>query len=403
MRIEDALRLAMQHFNAGRADIGAGICGDILKAQPQNPVANALLARHLKRTGDATGALRHAEAALSVAPDYPPARETLATTLAEAEPLDRGRAQTAFHRALVLSPDAWALWFDLGNLHQARLDNPAGSLPAYRRAAICHPTEPRVAMNRATAALKTGAITEADAICDATLAREPRHVRSLAFKTLTLAATGRGEAAEDLIGWQEMTRAMTLPVPDGFADHAAFNAAFEAAIRAHPNLQGEWDPNRRAIRGGAIVTDLLKSDDPAIRGFHAALDQAVAAYANALPDRPNHPHVAGRPGATAIDCWANILQEQGHQTGHIHNLGWLSGVYYVTLPPALRDDDPGQEGWIEFNRPGYGIPDIEGVKLRTVRPLEGMLVVFPSYVWHRTIPFTGGGERISVAFDLHPR
>ena len=32
-----------------------------------------------------------------------------------------------------------------------------------------------------------------------------------------------------------------------------------------------------------------------------------------------------------------------------------------------------------------------------------MLVLFPSYVWHRTIPFDGGGERISVAFDLHPR
>ena len=196
---------------------------------------------------------------------------------------------------------------------------------------------------------------------------------------------------------------MTLPTPAGFADLAAFNTAFEGAIRVHPNLRREWDPNRRAIRGGAVVTDLLKSEDPAIRGFHTALDEAVAAYAADLGSDPGHPHLAGRPSGYAIDCWANILEEQGHQTGHIHNLGWLSGVYYVSLPETVQEDDPNQEGWIEFNRPGYGIPDYEGLPIRSLKPEAGMVVFFPSYVWHRTIPFSGTGERISVAFDLHAR
>ena len=43
-----------------------------------------------------------------------------------------------------------------------------------------------------------------------------------------------------------------------------------------------------------------------------------------------------------------------------------------------------------------------------VRPVEGLLVLFPSYFYHRTIPFGGdgpfdsGGTRISVAFDFVP-
>jgi hypothetical protein len=31
----------------------------------------------------------------------------------------------------------------------------------------------------------------------------------------------------------------------------------------------------------------------------------------------------------------------------------------------------------------------------TIQPREGLLVLFPSYVFHRTIPFTGDRQRIS--------
>ena len=37
-----------------------------------------------------------------------------------------------------------------------------------------------------------------------------------------------------------------------------------------------------------------------------------------------------------------------------------------------------------------------------VRPEEGLLVLFPSYFYHRTIPFDDPGTRISIAFDVVP-
>jgi hypothetical protein len=39
--------------------------------------------------------------------------------------------------------------------------------------------------------------------------------------------------------------------------------------------------------------------------------------------------------------------------------------------------------------------------LRVVEPKRGRLAIFPSYLWHGTNKF-GGGERMSVAFDMVP-
>ena len=59
-------------------------------------------------------------------------------------------------------------------------------------------------------------------------------------------------------------------------------------------------------------------------------------------------------------------------------------------------------GWIEFGRPYRTLPDAPDATLRTIKPAEGTLLLFPSYLFHRTLPFAGDGERISISFDLQP-
>lgn len=404
MQIADALRLAIQHLNAGRDAEAAMLCAEILKAQPANPVAHALAAKAARRAGDAGRARAHVDAALAAAPDYLPARDLDARLAGDAAPVEA--AERAYRRLLALQPASWSAWYDYGNLRQARADDPAGARAPYRRALALAPAEDRPAMNLATAALKLGDTAAALAACEAVLAQRPSHIRANALKATCCYDLGRAAEADRLVGWGSLTRTYTLPVPPGYPDIASFNHSFAAAIRRHPNRRDDWDPTRRAIRGGALVTDVLKHDDPAIRAFSAALAVVLDRYVKDLPPvagDPQHPHLRAIPAGYALDAWGNILGDGGHQSGHIHNLGWLSGVYYVEMPPAVQDDDPGQAGWIEFNRPGYGIPDTGRATIRVLRPTVGVLALFPSYVWHRTIPFAGGGERISVAFDLHPR
>jgi hypothetical protein len=38
----------------------------------------------------------------------------------------------------------------------------------------------------------------------------------------------------------------------------------------------------------------------------------------------------------------------------------------------------------------------------SVRPTVGTLVLFPSYFWHGTVPFSSSQPRLTVAFDAVP-
>ena len=98
-----------------------------------------------------------------------------------------------------------------------------------------------------------------------------------------------------------------------------------------------------------------------------------------------------------------MMRSGGHQLAHIHPLGWMSGVYYAALPPQVADDDPAQAGWIRFGRPGALLADLDGLNCHTIRPQEGLLVLFPSYLYHHTIPFESSERRISIAFDALPK
>lgn len=90
------------------------------------------------------------------------------------------------------------------------------------------------------------------------------------------------------------------------------------------------------------------------------------------------------------------------QLPHIHPPPWLSGVYYVTVPDGVGRDDGDRFGWIEFGRIGYTFPLPVEPERRPLRPQEGLMVLFPSYFDHRSLPFRSDGERISVAFDAVP-
>ncbi len=60
------------------------------------------------------------------------------------------------------------------------------------------------------------------------------------------------------------------------------------------------------------------------------------------------------------------------------------------------------EGWIEFGRPDSRYTCVRDARLKLIEPVEGMVVLFPSYLWHRTVPLDSAEERISIAFDIYP-
>ena len=59
------------------------------------------------------------------------------------------------------------------------------------------------------------------------------------------------------------------------------------------------------------------------------------------------------------------------------------------------------QGVLTFGEPGIVTTPPLAAEY-TVRPEVGMLVLFPSYFWHGTVPFSSNQARLTVAFDAVP-
>jgi hypothetical protein len=80
--------------------------------------------------------------------------------------------------------------------------------------------------------------------------------------------------------------------------------------------------------------------------------------------------------------------------------GWISSAYYVAVPDAAGDAEA-KQGWIKFGEPNFDARLPDAVK-RAVQPKPGRLVLFPSYMWHGTVPFHSDAARTTIAFDVVP-
>lgn len=345
---------------------------------------------HLKagRPAEAERALR---AVLAADPRQPQALHQLGLLARRA-----GQTQPALallERAVAADPNSATAQADLGNLRQES-GALAAAVAAYRQAMALRPGWTAPAANLAAALLKLGRFDEVLEALAPLLAQQPTHAHALAYRIQALWELGRDEEARALQGLESLVFAERLTTDVADSDLAA-------EIAAHPTLTQQADPTRRAVRSGAVTGNILAPPlGPATVAFLNSLQTLLADWIQRLPSDPGHPWLAVKPTRWQLLGWGNLLRGAGHQAPHIHNLGWLSGVYYVTVPPEIRTDDPDQGGWIRFGRPGYGLPTRRPPETRALAPRQGQLFLFPSYLWHETLPFAGQGERISLAFDL---
>ena len=100
--------------------------------------------------------------------------------------------------------------------------------------------------------------------------------------------------------------------------------------------------------------------------------------------------------------WYVKMQQGGHLNAHIHEIGWLSGAVYLAMPPKN-----GPEGAFEYGLHGDDYPILApkttaDFPTQQILPNVGDIVLFPSSLFHRTIPFNASEPRICIAFDLKP-
>ncbi len=192
------------------------------------------------------------------------------------------------------------------------------------------------------------------------------------------------ERAGELYDYDRLVRTYRIEAPEGWESLDAYLADLERVL---DDLHGPLThPIGQSLRGGSQTQrSLLDYPDPEIRALFQAIDAPVRRHIAAIGEEGDY-DVAG--------AWSVRLNPGGRHVDHVHPEGWLSSAFYVRLP-----EDKGREGWIKFGEPGPPTaPPLEPG--RWVKPEPGMLVLFPSFMWHGTAPFSSARTRLTCAFDL---
>ena len=308
-------------------------------------------------------------------------------------------AASAFARASEIDPADPKPRFQLGGVFYAmgRFDE---AIACYRQLLQQKPDTVGVYGNLAKALWAKGDAAGAQAACDDGLRQQPGDTAVIAFKAAMLLETGNHAVARELVDFDRFLKPLCVPPPAGFNSIPEFNKAISQYALSHPTLV--FEPRNHATKSGRHTGDLMLKAGGPVPAFASAVEGAVRQYLREVPADPAHAFAAQRPARWRLSAWAVVMEGQGYQAPHIHPQAWLSGVYYASVPPDMVAADSAQAGWIEFGEP---LPDYHFTakpELRLIKPEEGLMLLFPSYFFHRTLPFSAGGTRISIAFDVVP-
>lgn len=386
------------HFMAGRLDEAMAAYSEARGRGDARLETSLDLARCLLESGNARAAV---EVLLDSARRHPTSAECRALLgLAHIDAGQFGHAVAAYESAIELDPET-------ADHHTMRahalyaLDQSEEAEEAVNRAITMAPSVASPYLMRVEHRVAQGDLPGALDACQQYLSRQGPECSLLAAKGFLLHALGRDAEGSHLVDFSRLLTQTMIDVPEGYADLAEFNAALARHVRAHPSLS-HGNAHSRATQIGRQSGNLFQGDQGPFADFEKVLWNAAGQYREAVGQDPDHPFLARPPDLRAVHCWAVVLERSGYQTPHIHPTAWLSGVYYPELPASIRDGES-EQGWIEFGAPPPEFAMEPAAPTLRIKPQEGLLILFPSYFYHRTIPNDSDEQRVSLAFDFSPK
>jgi uncharacterized protein (TIGR02466 family) len=178
-----------------------------------------------------------------------------------------------------------------------------------------------------------------------------------------------------------------------------FNTSLSIDIKNHSLLRRE--PNGLAARKGYLTDDLFADSTQSINLFKKLMLEKINQYIKQLPDDKSHYMLKHKTFNYDLNAWATWVNGDGYIDKHIHEESWISGAYYCKVPKITKNSDS-KLGFFEYGCIPNDINYINSER-KFIEPKEGKLIIFPSYLYHQTIPHESQEDRISIAFDLTPK
>ncbi|MBX2849699.1 MAG: tetratricopeptide repeat protein [Acidiferrobacterales bacterium] len=241
---------------------------------------------------------------------------------------------------------------------------------------------------------------EAENVIERILLQDPNNKHAWALRGIVWQALN-DERADKLNNYQDLVKEYVIQPPSEFNSMEEFCSELNHYLSTLHTANQQ--PLEQTLNGGTQTRGHLFQDP------HPLVQHIVSQFRLCVLDyiKQTSPLLAAVPAMQKVESfrfpgsWSVRLADGGHHSSHIHPMGWLSSAFYVNLPTSTADDDD-KHGWFKLGEPNL---KLSGVNLRTkfIKPEIGKLVLFQSYMWHRTTPFTtkhADETRTTIAFDV---
>ncbi len=164
-------------------------------------------------------------------------------------------------------------------------------------------------------------------------------------------------------------------------------------------IKAVWEPSARVTRKGyQTIDNLFEKKNRELKTIHKMIKREILNFKK-INRKTSDLIIKSWPKKFKLRGWFVKLLNQGYQKSHIHPTAWLSGVFYLKIPKNLN----GNQGAIKLSLHGYDYPYASTIEQIIYKPKDFDLIIFPSSLFHSTIPFSSKGERCVIPFDMVPK
>jgi tetratricopeptide (TPR) repeat protein len=224
----------------------------------------------------------------------------------------------------------------------------------------------------------------------------PENQLVLAYQATCLKLTDPS-AYQEFIVLSHSIKAFELPIPEGYDSLQVFLSDLKALLNSMHTTNIR--PLQQTLRKGTQTPGrLLERGEPLLNKLKWAYETTVSKYISELPDDDQHPFLKRKRKHFKITgSWSVKLEDSGFHVNHVHPDGWISSACYIAVPDNLSES----EGCIQFGQSPLELGQKDTPDL-SITPEAGQLVLFPSFMWHGTLPYYSKQMRLTAPFDVVP-
>ena len=385
LTIEETFALAVQNQQKNNLQVAENLYKEILKTNPNHVDAHNNLGVILLQSGNLQKAKSCYEKAIEINPTNAVAHNNLGAAFKQSG--EYQKAISSYEKAIKINPNYAVAHENLGKIFR--------NLKEFQKAADY--------FKKVDTSLGNAQFLECTYLSDGVgnynkllntfTERNPTNLRIAALA----AYVSKKENIKNIYPFckNPLDYFFSINLKDGFEFSDQFS---NRLLKISEKLGSNWRLKPLIKNGHQSTGNLLNNPILEIEELKKKIEKQISIYRKNYQKSDDY-YISRWPTKSILLGWYVKLKKQGQLKSHMHESGWLSGVFYLKIPKPLKIN----EGSINLSLQGPDYPYDKSLPNFYYAPKPFDLILYPSSLFHYTVPFTSNEERHCIAFDVTPK